>query len=102
MGDGPVGADAEIASDELDADHRARFESGARSHGGGNAAAAGDSLGWLESEGAELGREAVDSSAGESAEGDGRGDVDHLAGPEASFIALGKRGEQVGRGEADR
>ena len=77
VGDGAVGADAEVAGDELDADHGAGLEVGGIAHAGFDLGAGGDALARLESERAELGREGVEGGAAESAEGERRGDIDH-------------------------
>src|SRR5207247_4358721 len=57
--------------------HGARLEIGGIAHGGLDFGAAGDALSRFEAECAELRSKGVESGAAETAEREGRGDIDH-------------------------
>ena len=95
VGDGAIGADREIAGHQLDADHGAGLEVGGIAHGGLDFAAAGDALAGFESEGAELRREGIERGAAESAEGEGRGDIDHAGLAAQDGLGAGNAAREV-------
>ena len=78
VGDGAIGAHAEVAGHQLHADHGAGLEVGGIAHARVRFCRRPVTP-WRGSRpsGAELRRESIERGAGESAEGDRRGDIDH-------------------------
>ena len=106
IGDRAVGAHAQVAGHELDADHGAGFEVGGISHPGWDVSAAGDALPRFQPQRPELRPEGLQGLLAEAAEGDRRGDI-HQAlvaghggawfGKEVQDIAIAQRRTLRGR-----
>ena len=77
VGDGAIGAHAEVSGHQLDADHGAGLEIGGVAHARLDFSARGDALARLQAQRAQLRRERFQRGAAEPAEGDGGGDIHH-------------------------
>jgi hypothetical protein len=95
VGDGAVGAHVIVAGEKLDADHGAGLDVGGIAHGVGELAGGADGLAGFEPERAELRREGIEGGAGESAERERRGDVDHLGAAGHGERGLGKCAQEL-------
>ena len=98
VGDGAIRADAEVAGHELDADHGAGLDPGGVAHAGAGGSAGGEGLGGFEAQAAKLRGEGIEGGAGESGEGDRRGDIEELGGAGGGFQAAGEQAGEIGRG----
>ena len=102
MGDGAVGPEREIAGHELDADHGPRLEIGGIAHARRNLGAPADALARLQPESPKLGAKSIERGAAETAEGDGRSDIDHALTDRQAGRGSGKHAAEIAIEQRDR